>query len=310
MSQQVEGQDGPRFTAIPYTIELRKCEEGMIEAAMQFNAVKYAAKHSIPLQHLRNVLTLNTHVGAPLVRIVEQMARDNCTDLPWSTPHTAILIVPTRVNATPLDTRRIFFTRSSKKPVDFPSLTWNTLLWSDFRKEFKGYGLTETPVVDASTIAPFDWSVNLTKEDTVYNAVSCENAVVDRVFAIVLNKKLYSDAEISALSAYALEGKQVNEYAVFTFSMLKYYMDHWLLHDVRDIPMFDLSKMAMLTPVDREKMFSSGVFRCGDSARVSRDEDEASLIRDVAAMKASLSAVPETDIEDETDFEEAGHEAM
>lgn len=259
--------------SLDFTLEVRKVEESLMEAAMLFNPVDYAAQYHVPLKHLKDVLTVNTLANTHLVDVVNQLAADCGTILAWSTPHCTLVATPTRPGTTWHDANRVYFTKSSSAPMEIKKLTWGNIMWSDYSRQLAKFGTKEIVVDDVSSLAPFGWHVSAASG----KAWQMQNAVLDRIFIVILDPSLYSTAEISALAGFSLGCQRTDKAMLFSFSMLKYYMDHWLLHDSKDQSFFDLSTMSMLSEANREALF----------ARKELDSEQRHVVDDI---KSTLSA--------------------
>lgn len=274
----------PKTEPLPFTMDTRRAEEALMTTAQMFDPVEYLAEFGLPTTHLQNVLVLNTLTNAKFMDIVSLIGIGTAVELFWSTPHSCVTITPLGHHK-PTQVKRIFFTRS--KPtggIDFEKFTW-----SDFMvcKEVRDLcpGMKVITVNDPSEHVPFNWKIQKSTFKSG-DAFFTNKVAIDRLFIVSIKTALYTKAEIEAVSSLALGTKAVGECTLFAFSMLKYYIDHFVLNDQKNALFYDLYSNRMLSEEDRSKMFAAA-----DAAAEAEDTAETDA-KELSHAPVKVDALP------------------
>lgn len=232
--------------AIEYSVDIRKAEAGMLKNAMLFNVVKYAQQFDISASTLQDVLTYHYLKRISFTAIMDHIGKTVGLTLAWSTPMTCVSILGLEGQGT----KRIMLTQSSPSAPDLNHLTWAIFFHSPtLRKQLSEFGFEEI-TVDSCPL-PLDFISHEEKGLTPY----LKSGVVDRLFCVIEKKSSLSLSHESALAELALNTTEVGDYRLYMFSMLKFYVDHYLLMVAPTGEFFDLSTMDLLTSANRKKLF-------------------------------------------------------
>lgn len=232
---------------ISYTVEIRKAESGLLKKAMLFNTVKYAQSFGIDSTVLQDVLTYHYLKRISFTAIMDHLGKTVGTTLAWSTPMTCVTIHSLKEG---LGAKRIMLTQSAANAPDMNHLTWAIFFHSPtLRKQLKDYGFEERNIEKCPL--PLDFIEH--DENGIVPYLT--HGVVDRLFCAIERRSDSGISTSSALTELALDTVQVGEYNLYMFSMLKFYIDHYLLMVAPTGEFFDLATMDLLTDANRKKLF-------------------------------------------------------